>query len=557
MRQTWSSAALAAAIGLGVAPGAPHGAAADMPVPLGVPTMAALLPSLRVAEPQAEAPQAEAPQAAEPRSEAPAPWLQGDPADTLYRAGRAALNARDYRRAADEFGRIVARYPKSGYAADALYWRAFALYRLGGQSDLHLALGSLRAQRDTYPKAATRGDAAALERRIQGELARRGDADAAQSIAEAARTIAETAAAGAENAAEATAAARADMAEAASELGRAGVAMGPGVVVVPRPPRAPRPPKAPKAPRSPRPPVVINGLGSDSRCAEYDDDIKVAALNALQQMDPARAAPILDKVLARRDSSSVCLRRKALFLVAQGQDSGAVDVLLRAARTDPDSEVRAQAVFWLSQVDTDRSVAALDSILRTTKDPEIQEKAVFALSQQGSPRAEKALQTYAGRDDVPEAARERAIFWLGQSGSEANTAFLRSLYGRLKNEELKKRVLFSVSQTGTPASGKWLVGIARNPAESLESRKQALFWAEQGGASTADLASIYTPQAGRELRGQVIFVLSQRGDSAAADKLIDIAKHDPDPELRKKAVFWLGQMDDPRIASVLQEILEQ
>jgi HEAT repeat protein len=58
------------------------------------------------------------------------------------------------------------------------------------------------------------------------------------------------------------------------------------------------------------------------------------------------------------------------------------------------------------------------------------------------------------------------------------------------------------------------------------------------------------------MREQVIFVLSQRGDKAAADKLFEIAKSDPDKELRKKALFWLGQMDDPRVAEVLQDILE-
>jgi len=58
------------------------------------------------------------------------------------------------------------------------------------------------------------------------------------------------------------------------------------------------------------------------------------------------------------------------------------------------------------------------------------------------------------------------------------------------------------------------------------------------------------------MREQVIFVLSQRGDKAAADKLFEIAKSDPDKQLRKKALFWLGQMDDPRVAEVLQDILE-
>ena len=45
----------------------------------------------------------------------------------------------------------------------------------------------------------------------------------------------------------------------------------------------------------------------------------MAALNALLQMDADRALPILRRVLARRDTCSEILRRKAVFLVAQKQ----------------------------------------------------------------------------------------------------------------------------------------------------------------------------------------------------------------------------------------------
>ena len=140
-------------------------------------------------------------------------------------------------------------------------------------------------------------------------------------------------------------------------------------------------------------------------CAASDDDMKVAALNALQQMDAAKARPILRRVLARRDSGSACLRRKALFLLAQQNEPGTEDVLLESVRTDPDPEVRRQAVFWLSQVGTERAVGALDSILRFSKDPEIQDKAVFALSQHGSPKAQQALRAYAERAEVPDALK--------------------------------------------------------------------------------------------------------------------------------------------------------
>jgi HEAT repeat protein len=285
--------------------------------------------------------------------------------------------------------------------------------------------------------------------------------------------------------------------------------------------------------------------------------MKIAAINALIHMDSEKAQPILRRVLARRDAASVCLRRKAVFLISQGEGEGAEDILLASARTDPDPEVREQAVFWLSQVGSERAVGALDSILRTSTDRRLQDKAIFALSQQDSPRARQALRTYAERTDAPEGLREQAIFWIGQSGGKESSAYLRELFGRIKNEELRKKILFSISQMDGEESGKWLVGVARDRAQPIETRKQALFWAGQGGAPIADLTSLYTAFDDREMKDQLIFVYSQREEPAAVDKLLDIARRDPDSELRKKALFWLGQSDDPRAAKALQDIIEE
>lgn len=451
----------------------------------------------------------------------PAPWLQGDPADSLYRAAREALNRRDFRLAANLFGQIPERFARSGYAADALYWQAFALYRLGGDQDLRKARAVLRRQREQFPRAATQGDATALESRIQGELARRGDS------------------------------------EAAAEISRTAITIAP-----PIPPTPPTPAAAPEPPEPPEPPGARRSSRSTSKstsCATDDDDMKVAALNALQQMDEDKARPILQRLLARRDAGSACLRRKAVFLIAQQDRPGTEDILLASVRSDPDLEVRRQAVFWLSQVQTDRAVTALDSILRSSQDPEIQDKAVFALSQQDNPRAQQALRSYSERGDIPESIREKAIFWLGQRGGQENAAFLRSLYGRLKGEELKKKVLFSLSQMGGDENGRWLMAVARDTSQTLEMRKQALFWAGQGNdiIPITELTRLYDTMNDREMREQLIFVYSQRDEPAALDKLVEIAKKDPSSELRKRALFWLGQSDDTRAVQAIQEIIDQ
>jgi HEAT repeat protein len=218
--------------------------------------------------------------------------------------------------------------------------------------------------------------------------------------------------------------------------------------------------------------------------------------------------------------------------------------------------VRGQAVFWLGQVPGDQSVALLDSILRTTKDEELQRKAIFALSQHPGERAGRLLRDMATRKDLPEETRGRVILALGQMRGDAeDVGYLRQIFPTLESERLKERVIMGVAQRGGAENQRWLLDVATDSKQNVDVRKKALFWAGQSGLPIADLSSMYGRLSDRELKEQVIFVLSQRGESAATDKLIDIARHDPDVELRKKAIFWLGQRDDPRARQLLEEMI--
>jgi HEAT repeat protein len=282
----------------------------------------------------------------------------------------------------------------------------------------------------------------------------------------------------------------------------------------------------------------------------------VAALNALMQMDPASAVPVLRRVLERRDSCSVELRRRAIFVISQKRTAETEDILLGVARGDPDNDVRQQAVFWLSQVGSDRAVTALDSIMRGSSDEELRDKALFALSQIHGPRSLQILRDVAAREDAPEESRARAVFWLGQRHDTESASFLRELYGRTTSAELKERILFSLSQMHSSENSRWLLDLAVNPSEGVELRKKALFWAGQSGADIGDLVRLYDRTTDRDIKEQLIFVFSQRYP-AALDKMIDIARHETDRELRNKAVFWLGQSRDPRATQALLEIINQ
>ena len=293
-------------------------------------------------------------------------------------------------------------------------------------------------------------------------------------------------------------------------------------------------------------------------CPDEDDenDDRIAALNALMQMDAERAMPILKKVLERRDACSAGLRRKAVFLVSQKRTPETANILMNVARTDPDQEVREQAVFWLSQVPG--STGLLEEILRGNADENIKEKALFSLSQQNEPRAQQALREFALRESESPDLREKAIFWLGQRRSSDNTEFLRTLYSRLTNQDLKEKVLFSLSQQRGAGNEQWLMNIAVNSKEDIELRKKALFWAGQSGVAIPELAQLYDRMGDTEMKEQIIFVLSQRqSDRAAIDKMFDIARNEKEPELRKKAIFWLGQSRDPRVQQFLIDLINR
>jgi hypothetical protein len=103
-----------------------------------------------------------------------------------------------------------------------------------------------------------------------------------------------------------------------------------------------------------------------------------------------------------------------------------------------------------------------------------------------------------------------------------------------------------------------LLRLARTPAVPLETRRTAVFWLGEaaGTAAALTLDSIAGDSTGdREVRKQAVFALSQRSGNEGVPALLRIARTNPDPELRKSALFWLGQSGDPRALTLFEEIL--
>lgn len=103
-----------------------------------------------------------------------------------------------------------------------------------------------------------------------------------------------------------------------------------------------------------------------------------------------------------------------------------------------------------------------------------------------------------------------------------------------------------------------LLRLARDPDVPGGTRRSAVFWVSQAAeeAATRGLDSLAGDgSVDREVREQAVFALSQRPKDEGVPALIRIATTHTDPEIRRRAIFWLGQSNDPRALELFETLL--
>lgn len=98
-----------------------------------------------------------------------------------------------------------------------------------------------------------------------------------------------------------------------------------------------------------------------------------------------------------------------------------------------------------------------------------------------------------------------------------------------------------------------LLRVARNSRLTKDTRGRAVFWLGQAAGDAAGPG--LDRHVDHEVRKSAVFALSQRPHDQGVPALIRIARTSPDTELRKSALFWLGQSEDPRALDLFEEIL--
>ena len=437
-------------------------------------------------------------------------WSQErDPADSVYNPARDALNRGDWRRSADLFSQVYAKYPKSTRVPSAAYYEAFSRYRIGTTDELKTALRVLtervpaamsgsNSQNNVAPNIAyaqgnfsysmsstNTNEVRALHARILGVLSQRGDADAMKQL------------------------------QATAQKG--------------------------------------------NNCDNEDMQVRSEALSAIAQSDMVAATPILRRILEKKDPCTLELRRRALSILLRRADTAATSAAISVAKNNDETiDLRTDAISYLAKLPGENAMAALEDLLRNSSDRDIQRTAVRALANTDNPKARQSIRALIERSDVSEALRREAIGTMerDRGGSTDDAAFLRGLFPKLQADALKIAALAAISKTPGTENEQFVLALARNSGESSEVRSSAVSRMYRLPAiSIAEIGKLYDGADSRSMRDQIINVLSQRKEPETVDKLGDIAKNSTDPSIRRAAIQALNRKDDPRAKKMLLDIV--
>ncbi len=245
-------------------------------------------------------------------------------------------------------------------------------------------------------------------------------------------------------------------------------------------------------------------------------------------------------------------------------------------------------VYWLGRAGNEESLDLLKGLVGSNQTQAIVETSTMSIGLHDDARVAGILKDFIGKSNR-EGVRGAAVFWLGQIGGEqpfladlvrseqettsirkkaafaigaskdeTSLAVLRDLYRGMSNRELKKQLIFAISiNNDEDGSVNFLIDAAKDDSDR-EARKQAIFWLGQKAGKRALEAlgnTLDSRDADTEVQKQAVFAISQRNRDEAVPLLIKIARTHPKGEVRKQAIFWLGQTGDERALEFFKEIL--
>ena len=266
-----------------------------------------------------------------------------------------------------------------------------------------------------------------------------------------------------------------------------------------------------------------------------DEDLKLMALQALQNSSPEQAIPMLEKVL--NGTSSPRLKERALFVLAQSDSPRAREILRNVAKGGSTPELQNKAIQYLGIHGGSESRAVLGEVYSSSNDVDVKRRILRAFMVAGErDRLWKAAQG----EQNPE-LRAEAVRQLGAMGAHDE---LWQLYLKESSVDVKKQVIRAIFVGGNADRMIDLAKTEKNP----ELRREAIRnLGLMGSQKTGDaLVEIYGADRDPDVRKVAINGLFLQGNASA---LVGLARKESDMTLKREIVQKLSLMGDSKVAT--------
>jgi HEAT repeat protein len=259
------------------------------------------------------------------------------------------------------------------------------------------------------------------------------------------------------------------------------------------------------------------------------------------------------------------VRRSAMsWLVRATEDDATIpasvtNALLTIARDETDNqEVRRNALAVMSRLEHGAGIPPLIELARAADNSWLARESMSVLARSGDPRARDYLRSAVRRSDLPDETLARAIRGLGtEYATSQDAGLLRDIYPRLSGEKSRDAVLQSVAEMGGSENSRWLMSLARDESQTINTRRRALQYASRAGVPIADLVRLYDTTTDPNMKEALIGLYIQNGERAAIDKLMSIAKTEENTTLRRRTISSLSRSEDPRVKDFLRDLVER
>jgi tetratricopeptide (TPR) repeat protein len=279
-----------------------------------------------------------------------------------------------------------------------------------------------------------------------------------------------------------------------------------------------------------------------SPAGQEDDELKLMALRGIMDSAPEEAYPIIEKMLAGANSPKV--KDRALFVLSQGRGARARDIIANVAKGNANPDLQLRAIRYLGIMNGADNRQVLADVYKSSPDVSVKRAILRSFMVAGD---RERLLSVAKTESVPE-LRGEAVQQLGVMNAGAE---LNELYRTEATVDVKKRILQAMF-VGNQSDK--LIELAKGEKDP-ELRKTAirnLGLMKRAGTSEA-LVSIYGSDQGADVRKAVVNALFLQNNAKA---LVDLARAEKNPEMKKEIVSRLSIMKSKDATDYLMELLK-